>query len=78
MFARGLVAEYKGFKVNCVEHTTSATTQREHVKIKKAANEAKKMHLEEALTSKAPSTLLSKTWEDVLSSGLESRSSSLD
>jgi hypothetical protein len=60
-----LVAEYKGFKVNCVEHTRSAKTQREHVKIKKAANEAKKMHLEEALTSKAPSILLSKTSEDV-------------
>jgi hypothetical protein len=28
MFARGLVAEYKGFKVNCVEHSTSAKTQR--------------------------------------------------
>jgi len=32
------------------------------------------MHLEEALTSKAPSTLLSKTSEDVLSSVLECRS----
>lgn len=64
--------------MNCVENTTSAKTQRGHVKIKKAANEAKKMHLEEASTSKAPSTLLSKTSEDVLSSGLESRSSSLD
>ncbi len=36
-FALGSVAGYKGFKVNCVEHTTSAKTQREHAKIKKGS-----------------------------------------
>jgi preprotein translocase subunit SecA len=46
-FARGLVVEYKGFKVNWAEHAASARTLRKNVKIKKAANEEKKMHFEE-------------------------------
>ncbi len=68
-FARGLVAEYKGFKVNWAEHAASARTLRKNVKIKKATNEEKKMHFEEVLTRKGPSTL--KTSGNVLSSGLE-------